>query len=502
MPSVIGEANTDELRNDFVCANSDVTSSAKLDPEQGYNEQNYTEQSYTEQEQAEINLIALHEELYWLERVIAQVIGSYLKHEGHENNWFDITPPDVSSCSSIYAQCIRQWSLTIFERLALALTLAPHIRPEILDIFFALNKRHDKPFTEFGGVSDKTFSGFLPSAQTLSFLICANTPHWISYVINILDLKHSLMVEQVLHLQPSEQNLPAWSGILSLSNQWLNYFLTGIKVKPELDPSFPAQPISTPLEWQDLVLEYNVRVQIEEIRNWLLNGDTLMKDWGLAKKIKPGYRALFYGPPGTGKTLTAALLAKVTNREIYRVDLSMIVSKYIGETEKNLSKVFDVASYKDWILFFDEADALFGKRTEAISSNDRHANQQTGYLLQRIEDFPGVVILATNLRANMDDAFTRRFQAMINISMPTSEQRLTLWQNAFADGCPLADDVDLLEIAQKYELAGGSIINVLRYCALQAIARATPKIYQKDIINGLRREFRKDNRTICSGAGK
>ncbi|MCF7483168.1 ATP-binding protein [Vibrio sp. J1-1] len=107
-----------------------------------------------------------------------------------------------------------------------------------------------------------------------------------------------------------------------------------------------------------------------------------MQEWQLAKKVKPGYRAVFSGPPGTGKTLTAALLGKSTDRDVYRVDLSMVVSKYIGETEKNLSRVFDAASYKEWILFFDEGDALFGKRTEASSSNDRHANQLTGYLLQ------------------------------------------------------------------------------------------------------------------------
>lgn len=137
---------------------------------------------------------------------------------------------------------------------------------------------------------------------------------------------------------------------------------------------------------------------------------------------------MFSGPPGTGKTLTAALLGKSTGRDVYRVDLSMVVSKYIGETEKNLSRVFDAASYKEWILFFDEGDALFGKRTEASSSNDRHANQLTGYLLQKIEDFPGTVIVATNLKSNMDEAFTRRFQNMVHFTIPGPEERLQLWK--------------------------------------------------------------------------
>lgn len=444
----------------------------------------------------QVNLMVLHQELDWLEQVIAQVISSYLKHEGHENHWIDIPLPDLDFCSSIYGQTVCDWSLNTFDRLAVALVMAPQLRPEILDIFFGLNQKYDRPFTEFGGVTDKTFSGFVPTAQTLAFLIGANDPQWRTEVIRIFEPAHILMVEQLLQFEGANETLPAFAGVISLSDQWLHYFISGEKVRPELSAAFPAQPITTPMDWSDLVLDNQVMAQIAELKVWLIHEETLMKDWGLAKKIKPGYRALFYGPPGTGKTLTASLLAKSTGREIYRVDLSMIVSKYIGETEKNLSKVFDAASHKNWILFFDEADALFGKRTEASSSNDRHANGQTSYLLQRIEDFVGVVILATNLKANMDQAFTRRFQAMIHIDMPAPAQRLTLWQNAFADGCPLADDVDLKEIADNYELAGGAIINVLRYSALQAVTRERPMIYHDDIIDGLRREFGKDNRTI------
>ncbi|MGZ5051467.1 MAG: ATP-binding protein [Methylobacter sp.] len=444
----------------------------------------------------QLNLSELHAELDWLAQVIDQVIRSYLKQDGHEAHWSDIPLPDLNDKTSVYAKLVRDWSLDSPERLALALTMAPHLRPHMLDVFFSLNAGSNRGFSEFGGIADKNFSGFLPTGQTLSFLISANDPLWHTSATAILDPGSRLMREQVLLLGANDDSLPTISGALSLSNQWLHYFLTGEKVRPELSSSFPAHPIDTPLEWSDLVLEYPVMLQVQEIKTWLNHGDTLMHDWGLAKKIKPGYRALFFGPPGTGKTLTASLLAKSTGREIYRVDLSMIVSKYIGETEKNLSKVFDVAAYKDWILFFDEADALFGQRTEASNSNDRHANQQTGYLLQRIEDFPGVVVLATNLKANMDDAFTRRFQAMIHFTMPKAEERLLLWQNAFHGSCELDDDVDLEKIAEDYELAGGAIINVLRYCALSAIGRGSRRVSKDELLAGIRREFRKDNKTI------
>ena len=440
------------------------------------------------------NLLQLHAELDWLSQVIEQVIRSYFKHEGHEAHWCDIAPPELNP-NSIYANIVQHWQLNHYERLALALSIAPHLSPHLLDIFFSVNGDTNRVFTEFGGIIDKNYSGFLPTAQTLNFLISANDPHWHTEVKAILDPNSRLMREQVLELR-TQEGLPALSGVLSLSDQWLHYFITGEKVRPELSPAFPAHPITTPLDWQDLVLEYPVMKQVIEIKTWLTHGDTLMNDWGLNKKIKAGYRALFFGSPGTGKTLTAALLAKSTGREIYRVDLSMIVSKYIGETEKNLSRVFDAASYKNWLLFFDEADALFGKRTETNNSNDRHANQQTGYLLQRIEDFAGVVILATNLKANMDEAFTRRFQAMIQFNIPKAPERLALWQNAFAHSCELADDVDLNKIAEDYELAGGAIINVLRYCALSAISRNSRQVNQADILTGIKREFKKDNKTI------
>lgn len=443
-----------------------------------------------------INLAPLYAELDWLTLVIQQVICSYLKQEGHEQHWLDIPLPELNNQNSSYADLVNTWQLNVFERLALALTIAPHLKPELLDVFLGLNSMYNRTFTEFGGVIDKGVIGFIPTGQTLSFLVCATDPQWRDCLINVIKPTNRLIAEQVLVLEPVDRNQPAISGQLYLSEQWLHYFITGDKVRPELSADFPAQPITTKLNWSDLVLEYPVMEQIQQVKTWLTHGETLMNEWGLAKKIKPGYRALFFGPPGTGKTLTASLLAKSTGREVYRVDLSMIVSKYIGETEKNLARVFDVASYKNWILFFDEADSLFGKRTATSSSNDRHANQQTGYLLQRIEDFQGVVILATNLKANMDEAFTRRFQTMIHFTMPAVEQRLQLWQNAFADSCELDNDVDLTTLAQNHELAGGAIINVLRFCAMSAISRGSMVVCQEDIIEGIRREFRKDNKTI------
>ena len=174
--------------------------------------------------------------------------------------------------------------------------------------------------------------------------------------------------------------------------------------------------LTTDQSWNDLVLDKETLKQVEEIKGWLKYSSPVNPDNRLKKKLKTGYRTLFYGPPGTGKALTAALIGKEFNKPVYKIDLSMVVSKYIGETEKNLELLFATAKDKDWILFFDEADALFGKRTEPKDSHDRYANQEVSYLLQRIEDYNGLVILATNMKSNIDDAFTRRFNLILRFN--------------------------------------------------------------------------------------
>jgi len=240
------------------------------------------------------------------------------------------------------------------------------------------------------------------------------------------------------------------------------------------------------------VLDAVTLEQIEMINAWMCHGRTLLEDWGLSRRLKPGYRCLFHGLPGTGKTLTASLLGKHHGVPVYRVDLSRIVSKWIGETEKNLASLFDRAQDQNWILFFDEAEALFGRRTEAHTSNDRSANQQIAYLLQRLEDFPGMVILSTNQHGHMDDAFARRFQSTVLFPMPDAVTRLSLWQKLF-HGVAVAPEVDFHALAGQYALAGGAIINVLRHACLRALRRGEPAVVGlADITTGIKHELQKD----------
>lgn len=442
------------------------------------------------------NAQTLYSEMQWLGQVIDTRFKLYWGQECAHTDIHDIAPPDMTGNNSVYGQIVNHYNMNFDERVVLLLSLAPHIQPHLLDVFYVKNSNYDRGFTEFGGIKGQNHSGFIPTGETVAFILAANDLEKRFALLDLFNEDHYFSKFKILKLSNSHSDEPFLSGVLTLGVEYLNYFTNGTSHKPDYNINFPAKRIETKLDWSDLVLDDATLDEVMEIQDWIRFGNTLLNDWGMGKKIKPGYRTLFFGPPGTGKTLTASLLGKTAGLDVYRIDLSMVVSKYIGETEKNLANIFDQAQNKNWILFFDEADALFGKRSQTSSSNDRHANQEVSYLLQRIEDFPGVVILATNLKANLDDAFTRRFQSMIYFAMPTPEHRKKLWEQAFSDSTVLEAKVDLDEISKKYELAGGAIINVSRYCALRALKRGNNVILYNDIVTGIRKEFAKEGKIV------
>jgi SpoVK/Ycf46/Vps4 family AAA+-type ATPase len=216
----------------------------------------------------------------------------------------------------------------------------------------------------------------------------------------------------------------------------------------------------------------------------------------ISSQCRERYRALFYGPHGAGKTLTATLLGKQTGKDVFRIDLSRVISKYIGETEKNLSRLFDKAENKDWILFFDEADALFGKRTDIRDAHDKYANQEVAYLLQRIEGYNGLVILASNQRANIDDAFVRRFQSIIHFPMPRPEERYEIWRKTFPPQIEIADDIDWRHVAARFELTGAGILYVTHYCAVEVLADRSQCLDLKRLEDAILREYIKEGKVV------
>lgn len=424
----------------------------------------------------------MREHIEWFETVLHVTIGVYFHQQGFENA--SVGQLRLPS-SKWLEESTKHSDITFEERVIVMLALMPHIKPQALDTFFLQNGALDRQFTQFGGWKGLSHGGFLPTGETAVFIIAGDDPIKRCEVVRMFQRDHWFYTSNILRLEGANEGEPFLSGQLRVSEEFLSHVLLDREYKPDYSIGFPAKLITTPLEWEDMVLDYQTHDALEEINTWIEHQHTIMEDWGLKRILKPGYRALFYGPPGTGKTLAATLLGKKNNMDVYRVDLSMIVSKYIGETEKNLAKVFDLAENRNWILFFDEADALFGKRTSTNTSNDRHANQEVAYLLQRIEDFPGTVILATNLKSNIDEAFSRRFQSIIYFPMPSEELRAELWRSMLPKEWLGDDAEELIATAAQSELSGGSIANVVRKCAVQLVNKQTSKVNNSFLMTAL-----------------
>jgi hypothetical protein len=434
----------------------------------------------------------VEKQVEWLTSVIDTRLKLYFGHESAYKSIEEITD-DKNAWYDVFFQ---REKLSFADKVLLWLSMAPVLKPQLLDFFYVKNQDIDNRFSEFGAFKAAQLNGLLPTLDTLLFILSGDDLQERVFYLNHFGRNHLLFSSNLIDLENPSPAEPFTASVIVASNDLIEIILRGKEYAPEFSHAFPAKKLTTGQEWHDLVLEKRTLIQIEEIKTWIEVGNEMLEELNLQHKIKPGYRSLFFGPPGTGKTFTAALLGKYTGYDVYRIDLSLIISKYIGETEKNLSKIFDRAEHKKWILFFDEADALFGKRTQVKDSHDRYANQEVSFLLQKVEDYSGLVILATNLKSNIDEAFARRFQSIIDFHMPSTKERLTIWQNTFSAKTNFANDVNLAAISANYEISGGSITNVVRYCSLLAIRRENRVIYEADIIEGIRKEFLKEGRTI------
>jgi DNA polymerase III delta prime subunit len=398
---------------------------------------------------------------------------------------------------SAFAAFIERYQPDFDEYIILLLALVPHVQPTLLDNLFARLLPEQGLCAEFGGSRDNENRLFQPTGETALYLLAGTDLDRRFAVQRMLGQEHWLAADNILQIQQAKRGEPWFSGKLLLNPDYVELFTTGRIGSPHFSADFPAQELHTGLEWEDLVLPQALLTRIADIRIWVEQHKVLMDEWQMASKLKPGYRALFHGPPGTGKTLTASLLGKYTGRKVFRIDLSTVVSKYIGETEKNLSALFDRARNKDWILFFDEADALFGKRTGIKDSHDRFANQEVSYLLQKVEDFDGLVILASNLKGNMDEAFLRRFNAVIAFNFPTEQERQRIWELALPKDLRFDTPTSPCPELARYELAGGSIINVVHYACLQALGRSKEKLLRRqDLIRGIELEMDKSGKVF------
>ena len=387
-------------------------------------------------------------------------------------------------------------NLVTEDVILLLLAFVPHMFPNFLNNIISEFLPQGGEFPEFGGVKGKNHRGIIPTGETALYILGGNDFASRERGLQFILSESKLFRDKVLRIEKQLEDEPLMSGKLILAEEYVHLFLTGKELKPQMSQDFPASLITTDLEWEDLVLQEKTLNDVKEIENWLAYIEILLNDWGMGTKIKPGYRVLFCGIPGTGKTLTASLLGKYTGKDVYRVDLSMVVSKFIGETEKNLSKLFDKSINQDWILFFDEADSIFGKRTSVRDAHDKYANQEVSYLLQRIESHPGLIILASNFKNNIDAAFTRRFNNIIEFEAPGYTERLTLWENNLPENVELEATISVEELAKKFSLTGSNIVNIIQYACLQTIANKKETIQKQYLLEGVKREYTKEGKTI------
>ncbi len=434
--------------------------------------------------------IGIKNELSRLSDICKLRLANYFNQSGQDK------VPKMIKDSGWSAEFKGKTGLSDDEYIAFLMALAPHVFPSFFENLIQEFLPEGGEFSEFGGVKGSNHRGVLPTGETVQFILAGDDLEKRLKVQEIFRESGTLFNQNILWLEGVKEGEPMMSGRLILAEEWIEKVLFGRDYAPRFGLDFPARRISTRMEWDDVVLHPRTRHQIHHISIWLEHHQTMMNDSNLSRKIKPGYRVLFYGPPGTGKTLTTALLGKQFGKDVYRIDLSQIVSKYIGETEKNLENIFRRAENRDWILFFDEADALFGKRTSVPSSHDKYANQEVSYLLQRVEDFPGLLILASNFKSNLDDAFIRRFHEVVHFPQPDAGERKMLWEKSLPANLKLEAGVNISEIASLYELTGASILSAVQYAALCSYAVSSNEIKGADLMEGIRREFLKEEKSI------
>jgi hypothetical protein len=306
---------------------------------------------------------------------------------------------------------------------------------------------------------------------------------------------HPLPISAINEAWRMAQDLAAGAGVFEVPR--IEDLRQACRVHGGVPGNTLARRVDPKHGWDDLVLPPRQLEQLHAVCNEAKRASVVYGEWGFERKLSlgKGLNVLFSGPPGTGKTMAAEVVAADLGVHLLKIDLSRIVSKYIGETEKNLRELFDQATSANAILFFDEADALLGKRSEVKDAHDRYANTETAYLLQKMEEYTGISILSTNLRQNMDEAFTRRMRFIVDFPLPEDEDRLRIWRSVWPREVPLAEDVDLPGLARQFRLTGGSIRNIALSAAFLAAEQSQP-VSMRHLMRAARRELQKMGRLV------
>ena len=416
------------------------------------------------------NLDFLVAEMQWLSSLVNHRYDELMNNK--EAQAFDAiaTAPELDE--SPYSIYIQENNLSNLDRVILALAVASEYDQSVFKMLVALKRSKGVLGLEVGGNLDEKKGVFKPTFLTALFLLSGNNKQWLAQYTSTLFHYNTLLREQLIYV---ESTAHLTHEVIQLDNAYLHYFLTGEKPRLDYGKYFPAQLFTTTTTLDDIILNERIKESLTPIGNYVssMNGDFYTE---VNHKFKKGFMVMLYGPPGTGKTLLAGALANTYGIDMYRVDLSQVVSKYIGETEKNLELLFDRLEGKNCMLFFDEADALFGKRADVQDAQDRFANQEVSYLLQRIENFDGLTVLATNFENNLDDAFKRRINVMINVHRPQEAECELLWKHYLPEGFTFSSDNLLTYLTKEYRYTGANIKNVMEMLCLDLYKDQTTEV--------------------------
>jgi AAA+ superfamily predicted ATPase len=425
-------------------------------------------------------------EFRWLSTRYLQLINS------NPQEHFTATLPDWGE--SPYSAFIVKNELSSQDRILVSVALTALLSPNHFSELI-LNFRNPKLQMIFGGRFSEETGRFIPTLRSALFALAGfDTSLWAHY-LNTYTRRHALFTSGLLLARPQPDAHAFADADLVFNEQFLPSVLYGQEPILDGDAGFPARRSKKKHTLTEVVLAEDTLQKIEKLSRFARQMQTL---WNLPQshKYRQNYICIFSGEPGTGKSHTAEAIGNELGLPVYKVNFAQLTSKYIGETEKNLERVFDRFSGQPGILFFDEAEAVFSKRVEVTDAHDKHANNEQSFLLQKIEEFSGIVILATNvqnLTQYFDKAFQRRIRQIIAFNFPDYPERLRIWNNALAR--PFEYEPELVErLARNYQLSGGNIYNVISEAVVDALDQNTRQITFELIEPALQDEFRKSSR--------
>jgi len=429
-------------------------------------------------------------ELDWLALRIDQLFNQNLRGS---------LPLPALKPGSVFAGFAEEYQLLEADRVLLCLALASTFRPSVLSPFMLLFNNPEKK-SRFGGILHESYSQFYPTVRTALFILSGGDEEMMSFYIPYFNSRYKLFTSNVVLTSAPEGCKVFLDQQIIFNDQFITAILQGEPPSLDGDAGFPAKRGKRTHTMQEVVLDEKTVKELEKMQRFARN---MKKLWALPEsaKYRQNFIGIFSGDPGTGKSHTAEAIGNELSLPVYKINFAQLVSKYIGETEKNLERIFDRFSGQPSILFFDEAESIFSKRIEVKDSNDKHSNNEQSFLLQKIEEYNGIVILATNvqnLSHYFDKAFQRRIRQIVTFSFPEYPERLRLWEKAL--GTHFSYEAGLLQVlAKNYQFSGGGIYNIISEGVIEALDRNTTLITFDLLEQAMMDEFKKTGRKyeIC-----